>query len=287
MTEPGNDAPMSGARRRHGGRLIREVPGLLSAAWRYRGFIVSAAISEIRGRLARSQFGFAWVVIQPLAQVLVFATVLSSVLAARIGGVDSKFGYAAYLLAGILCWSLFAEVVQRLLTVFIDNASMLKKISFPRAVLPLVAIGGALVNHVALATVLLLILPLLGFMPGLSMLWLLPLGVLTVLFATGIGLICGVLNVFVRDVGQVMAVVLQFWFWVTPIVYPVAIIPDGLRPAMALNPAYYLVNAYHDVLVFGRPPGEPLWPLLLLALALLAAGWTLFRRASAELVDAL
>lgn len=266
---------------------FREIPSLLSAAWRYRGFVVSAAVNEIRSRVARSRFGFAWVVIQPLAQVLVFATVLSSVLAARLGGVDNKFGYAAYLLAGVLCWSLFAEVQQRLLTVFIDNASMLKKVSFPRAVLPLIAIGGALVNHVALATVLLIILPLLGFLPSLQMLWLLPLAALTVLLAAGIGLIFGVLNVFVRDVGQVMSVVLQFWFWMTPIVYPASIIPENLRPAMALNPAYYLVEAYHDVLVFGRAPVESLWPLWLLAPTLLLLGWLLFRRASAELVDAL
>lgn len=266
---------------------MREIPNLLAAAWRYRGFVASAAVNEIRGRVARSRFGFAWVLIQPLAQVLVFATVLSSVLAARIGGVDSKFGYAAYLLAGILCWSLFSEVLQRLLTVFIDNASMLKKVSFPRAVLPFIAIGGASVNHVALVTVLLVILPLLGFLPSLAMLWLLPLAALTVLLATGIGLICGVLNVFVRDVGQVMSVVLQFWFWVTPIVYPASIIPGNLRPLMAFNPAYHLVEAYHDVLVFGRAPVEPLWPVLLPALALLAMGWLLFRRASAELVDAL
>lgn len=272
----------------HDARMpARFLPNVMSAAWRYRGFVVSAAVNEIRGRVARSRFGFAWVVMQPLAQVLVFATVLSSVLAARLGGIDNKYGYAAYLLAGILCWSLFAEVQQRLLTVFIDNASMLKKVSFPRAVLPLIAIGGALVNHVALVTVLLIILPLLGFLPSLPMLWLLPLAVLTVLLATGIGLICGVLNVFVRDVGQVMSVVLQFWFWLTPIVYPASIIPEDLRPAMALNPAYYLVEAYHDVLVFGRAPVEPLWPLLVLGLALLAMGWLLFRRASAELVDAL
>lgn len=266
---------------------IREVPNLLSAAWRYRGFVMSAVLNEVRGRVARSRFGFAWVVIQPLAQVLVFATVLSSVLAARIGGVDNKFGYAVYLLAGILCWSLFAEVLQRLLTVFIDNAAMLKKVSFPRAVLPLVAVVGALVNHIALAAVLVVILPLLGFLPSLEWLWLLPLAVLTVLLAAGIGLVCGVLNVFVRDVGQVVSVVLQFWFWMTPIVYPVSIIPEGLRPAMALNPAYLLVEAYHDVLVIGRAPVETLWPLLLLSLALLAVGWLLFRRASAELVDAL
>lgn len=266
---------------------LREVSDLLAAAWRYRAFVVSAAVNEIRARVARSRFGFAWVVIQPLAQVLVFATVLSSVLAARLGGVDNKFGYATYLLAGILCWSLFAEVIQRLLTVFIDNASMLKKVSFPRAVLPLIAIGGALVNHAALATVLLIILPLLGFLPSLPMFWLLPLAALTVLLATGIGLVCGVLNVFVRDVGQIVSVVLQFWFWVTPIVYPYSIIPEGLRPAMGLNPAHYLVEAYHDVLVFGRSPVEPLWPILLLALGLLVLAWLLFRRASAELVDAL
>lgn len=260
---------------------------MVSAGWRYRGFVVSSVANEFRSRVARSRFGTAWIVLQPLAQVLIFATILSSVLAARLEGVDNKFAYSVYLMSGILCWTLFAEIVQRCITVFIDNASLLRKMRFPRITLPLVAVGSALVTNTALLAVMLVILPLLGFNPTLAWVWLPLLMILTVALATGLGLLLGTLNVFARDVGQVMAVILQFWFWVTPIVYPVSIVPDAFKATLVVNPVAPLVMAYHDVIVYGKAPGAGLWFVAAVAAVLLAFSLVVFRRASAELVDAL
>jgi lipopolysaccharide transport system permease protein len=257
------------------------------AGWRYRGFIVSSVVNDFRSRVARSRLGTAWIVLQPLAQVLIFATILSSVLAARLEGVDNKFAYSVYLMSGILCWSLFAEIVQRCLTVFIDNASLLRKMQFPRITLPLIAIGSALVSNLALLAVMLVIFPILGFYPSAAWAWLPVLIALTVALATGLGLLLGTLNVFARDIGQVMAVVLQFWFWVTPIVYPVAIVPEAFRATLTINPVAPLVMAYHDVIVFGKAPAPGLWVVAVVAVVLLAFALVVFRRASAELVDAL
>lgn len=260
---------------------------LLRSVWRYRGFVVSAILNDLRSRYARSRFGLAWVVLQPIAQVLIFSTVLSSVLAAKLQGIDNRYAYAAYLISGILCWSFFADIVQRQLTLFIDNSAILKKINFPRMTLPLISVGGALVNNLALLVVLLAVLPILGFTPGWQWLWLLPLSALTILFGTGLGLLLGVFNVFVRDVAQVTSVVLQFWFWMTPVVYPVAILPEAFRPYTAFNPMFSLVTAYSDVLVYGRQPQASLWPVLLISLILIVMAWFIFRRASSEIVDAL
>lgn len=260
---------------------------LLRAAWRYRGFVMSSIANEYRSRLARSRLGTAWVVLQPLAQALIFATILSGVLASRLQGVDNKYAYAVYLLSGILCWSLFVEIVQRCLTVFIDNAALLKKMQFPRISLPLVVVGSSLVNNVALLAVLLLLLPILGFYPTVHWLWLPLLILLTVALATGLGLLLGTLNVFARDIGQVMAVVLQFWFWVTPIVYPINVLPNGFRGTLLFNPVAPLAMAYHDVIVYGREPGGGLWFTAAFASVALLLAFVVFRRASAEMVDAL
>lgn len=260
---------------------------LMAAAWRYRGFVMSSVANDFRSRLARSKLGTAWVVLQPLAQVLIFATILSSVLAARLPGVENKYAYAVYLMSGILCWSLFAEIVQRCLTVFIDNGSLLKKMQFPRIALPLVVVGTALVSNVALLAVMLLIFPVLGFYPNLAWAWLPVLIVLTITLATGLGLVLGTLNVFARDVGQVMAVILQFWFWITPIVYPVDVVPAGFKHTLAFNPVAPLVMAYHDVIVYGRAPGTGLVYTAAVAVVVLVLAFFVFRRASAELVDVL
>ncbi|KFN41924.1 ABC transporter permease [Arenimonas metalli] len=266
---------------------VSQLFDMLRAGWQYRGFVVSSVVNDFRVRVARSRLGTAWIVLQPLAQVLIFATILSSVLAARLEGVDNKYAYSVYLMSGILCWSLFVEIVQRCITVFIDNASLLRKMQFPRITLPVVAIGSALVSNVALLAVMLVIFPLLGFYPSLAWAWLPLLMVLTVALATGLGLLLGTLNVFARDIGQVMAVVLQFWFWVTPIVYPVAIVPEAFKVTLVVNPVAPLVMAYHDVIVYGKAPGPGLWVVALTAVVLLAFSLLVFRRASAELVDAL
>lgn len=260
---------------------------LLRAAWSYRQFVRSAIAGEFRARLSRSTLGTAWIVIQPLAQVVVFATVLSSVMAARIEGVENSYGYVVYLLAGIACWNLFAEVIQRCLTVFIDHAHLLRKMHFPRVTLPLVVVGSALVSNLAFLSLVLLALPLLGFQPSAAWLWIPVLVAITVAFAGGLGLLLGTLNVFSRDVGQVMTVVLQFWFWVTPIVYPQSIVPPGLRATLAYNPLAPLVSAYQDVLLHGRGPSVDLWFPVACAAGLVAVALVAFRRASAELVDAL
>lgn len=260
---------------------------LLRAAWRYRGFVMSSIANDFRGRFARSRLGTAWIVLQPLAQALIFATILSGVLASRLQGVDNKYAYAVFLLSGILCWSLFAEIVQRCLTVFIDNAGLLKKMQFPRISLPLIVIGTSLVNNLALLAVLLVLLPILGFYPTLQWAWLPLLIILTVALATGLGLLIGTLNVFARDIGQVIAVVLQFWFWVTPIVYPVNVLPDEFKATLMFNPMAPLVMAYQGVIVYQRGPGSELWLTVVTAVLLLSLAFVVFRRASSEMVDAL
>jgi lipopolysaccharide transport system permease protein len=260
---------------------------LLSATWDYRGFIRSSVVNEFRARLARSRFGTAWVILQPLAQAFIFATVLSNVLAARLPGVEGDYAYVVYLMSGILCWNLFAEIVQRCVTVFIDNGSLLRKMHFPRIALPVIVTGSALVSNVALLGVMAAVFPFLGFPPTVQWIWLPLLLAITIALATGLGLLVGTLNVFARDVGQVMNIVLQFWFWITPIVYPVSIVPEAFRVTLAINPVVPLVRSYHDVIVYGRAPASDLWTTVAVAAVLLCLSLFVFRRASAELVDAL
>lgn len=260
---------------------------MLGAAWKVRAFIGTSVMNEFRTRLARSKLGVAWLVLQPLAQVVVFAAVLSKVLAARIEGIDNSYAYAVYLLAGIACWTLFSEVVLRCTTVFVDQASLLRKMKFPRITLPAVVIGSALVANACLVMVLVVAALILGFGVSLAWIWLPVLMLLTAALATGIGLLMGTLHVFARDVGQVVAVILQFWFWATPIVYPATIVPAGFKRILDLNPVAPLVKSYQDVILHASAPDATIWLTVLVAVAFLFLALLVFRRASAELVDAL
>ena len=261
---------------------------LYRALWRFRFFIVSSVRNDLRARVARSHLGAIWMVLQPLAQVAIFTLVLSEVLAARLPGITHKHAYAIYLMAGLLAWSLFSEITSRCLTIFVDNAGLLKKIVFPRICLPLIVVGPALVNNLMLFLAMLAIFLLMGHLPTLELLWLLPLTLVTVAFALGLGLLLGVLNVFVRDVGQVMGIVLQLWFWLTPIVYMPSIVPAQFRTAIAFNPMASIVDAYQQVILYQQSPAGPgvLW-VAGVSVLLLGAALLLFRRAAPDMVDVL
>src|SRR5262245_8464375 len=275
----------------HGSRHLskRDVMfGMLLRAWRYRHFIYSSIKNDFLSRFARSRLGGLWMVIHPLAQVAIFAFILSAVLSSKLPGINSRYGYALYLTAGIMAWSLFSELVSLALTVFVDNGNLLKKMMFPRICLPLIVSGSALVNSLLLFVAILAIFALLGHYPGWHILWLPVLIVLNVMLGAGLGLVLGVFNVFIRDVGQVVPIILQFWFWFTPIVYIPTVITGRYKYLLFLNPMTPLVNAYQNILVFGaQPKWLPLTGTAIFAIVSLLFALFFFRKAAPEMVDTL
>jgi lipopolysaccharide transport system permease protein len=260
--------------------------GMISVLWRYRQFIRTSIRAELQGRFARSRLGGLWHVLHPLAQSAILAMVLSEVMGARLGA--AKSAYPIYLMAGTAAWGLFSEILNRCITVFITYSASLKKISFPRLCLPTIVWGSALVNHVLLLAAMSLAFLALGHAPGWT--WLaLPLGILLIsVFAFGLGLLLGILNVFSRDVAEAMGIVLQLWFWLTPIVYSADMVPERFRWLIRFNPIAPFVRLYQDALLYRQwPDFAALWPSALAAAILFALAFLLFRRASPELVDAL
>jgi lipopolysaccharide transport system permease protein len=124
--------------------------------------------------------------------------------------------------------------------------------------------------------------------PGLPFLAFIPVLFIQVVFSVGLAVLLGVLNVFFRDVGQFYGIVLQFWFWFTPIVYPASILPEPVRRLLNLNPMATLVAAYQEILLDGRlPDWRPLAPVAAAGLVLCLFSWWLFKRHSGEMVDEL
>lgn len=260
----------------------------VSRLWTYRTFLASSIVSEFRIKVARSRLGLFWLVLSPLLQVAIYALVLSAIMRARLPGIESQYAYAIYLLAGFLAWYPFVEIVTRCTTLFIDNANALKKIAFPRSILPLVVLGVALANNLVIIAVTLAAYLLMGHTLTPAILWLPLVMLVTFALAAGLGLCCGILNVFIRDVGQVVTILLQFGFWLTPIVYVIDIIPTSYRWVLSLNPVFWLVDSYHRILAYGTNPD---WPRLaaaaVLALLLLVLARLLLRRSQSEMMDAL
>ena len=262
--------------------------GMLRAVWGYQGFILSSVKREFQSRYRNSLLGAAWTVLNPLAMIIVYTVIFSQVMRNRLPGVDNSFGYSIFLCAGLLTWGLFAEIVGRAQNVFLEHANLIKKISFPRICLPIIVVVNAGVNFAIIFGLFVLFLLISGSFPGITFIAVLPVLLIQMMFAIGLGITVGVLNVFFRDVGQFFGVLLQFWFWLTPIVYPASILPHALQPYINLNPMVPLISAYQDILVHARwPHWDTLLTPTVLAVLLCFLGMRMFRKRAGEMVDEL
>jgi lipopolysaccharide transport system permease protein len=264
------------------------VKNLLWNIWAYRGFIAGSVKREFQLKYQRSLLGAAWVVINPLAMILVYTVIFSRVMQARLPGADNPFAYSIYLCAGICVWGFFAEIVNRAQVVYIENANLLKKVSFPPICLPLITVLNAALNAGIIFIIFAGFLVITGNFPGWCVLALVPVLVVAAAFSAGLGVMLGVLNVFFRDIGAISGVLLQFWFWGTPVVYPLAILPEWMQRHMSFNPMAGLVSACQSIFVAGQWPD---WGALMYAAwcagVVCCVGGYLFWKHSGEMVDEL
>jgi lipopolysaccharide transport system permease protein len=240
---------------------------------------------DFQGRYAGSALGLVWSFLQPLWMLLLFTFVFSTVMKISLAGARTGH-FAIFLFSGLLPWMAVQEGVSRASTAVIDNSNLVKKLSFPAEILVLAVVLAALL-HEAIAA--LIFLGVLGFLGELA--WgglpLLLLAVpLQLALTLGLGLLLGAVNVFFRDIAQVLGMVFTGWFYLTPIVYPAAAVPARFRGWIALNPLTALVELYRQSFLGGAPALVPGTGALALAAAvLLSAGFLLFRRLKAAFVD--
>lgn len=261
---------------------------MLTAMWYYRGFILESIKREFQTQYTNSLLGAVWTVLKPLSMIFVYTVIFSQIMRAKLPGVSTEYGYSIYLCAGVLTWSLFSETVVRLQNVFLEYASALKKINFPRLCLPIIIVLNALINFGIIFGLFTVFLLISGDFPGQVYFALVPVLLVQTLFTVGLGVTLGVLNVFFRDVGQFFGILLQFWFWLTPVVYPLSILPEGIRHAVLYNPMTVIISSYQGILVSGLWPNwHSLGIVALMGIILCLIALRLFRRHSGEMVDEL
>jgi len=243
---------------------------------------------EFRGRYLNSLLGSLWSVLNPMAMVFIYTIIFSKIMRARLTGTDDSMAYGVFLCAGLLSWNYFAELLGRCQTVFIEQANLMKKVNFPRITLPVILFLSSTVNFAIIFSIFLFFLLIIGRFPGWSIFGFLPLLMLQQSIALGLGILLGTMNVFFRDIGHLIGIVLQFWFWLTPVIYPVAILPDRVRQIVALNPMTQIVASYQQIILHGK------WPIwqdfifqLIIAVVAMVFGLLIFRRLSGDLVDEL
>lgn len=245
--------------------------GALRELIQYRYLWFELTLSELRTRYKGSVLGFLWAFANPLLTLIVYSIVFSNVMRIRIPH------YSAFLLIGILSWNMFASAVQASAGVVVRQAGLVKKIYFPRQVLPLAVVGGSVMNYLFSCVILLPFLVAEGYYPTISWLWLIPLTLCEAVMAAGFALLVSAANVYLRDVEHVLSIVLMLWFYITPIVYTPSMIPGRLSEFFKLNPLSGCILGFQSVLYYHSPLH---WKLELysmsFAVVVFVIGWFVF-----------
>lgn len=242
---------------------------------------------DFSGRYAGSLLSFFWSFIQPLWLLVLFSFVFGQVMKIKLEayGIPTE-SFAIFLFAGLLPWTAIQEGVQRSSTAITDNAVLVKKLQFPSEILILSVVLGALLHEAIAAGVFLVLLVATGQLAWASLPWLLLALPLQMLLTLGLGLILASAQVFFRDTAQFVTMVLSGWFYFTPIVYPLDMVPERVQPWLEANPLTPLVQLYRTALLGHE---FDLWwqtaVLTGLALALTAVGAWSFRRLRPAFVD--
>jgi ABC-2 type transport system permease protein len=222
------------------GRSFREI-------WTYRELLGNLVRKELKVKYKNSFLGFLWSLIRPLCLLMIYWLVLGKFLRSNIPN------FAFYLFTGLVAWDLFGSVLNSATTSIVSNSGLIKKVYFPREILPLAAIGAGLVHFVLQLVVVFGVLLAFHYDFFGPNLLLLPLAVVAlVMFMTSMSLLLAAANVYLRDVQHLIEVFLLFWFWLTPIVYPINFAFDVLSKKHLFGvklSTIYMLNPMADVVI--------------------------------------
>jgi ABC-type polysaccharide/polyol phosphate export permease len=242
---------------------------------RYRDLIRCLVIRDLKVRYRRSTFGLAWSMGQPLLMMSVMAMVFSTIFRFDIPN------YPVYVLSGILFWNFFSQSITASMLSLRSNAGIIQKVPVPREIFPLVTVLAGIVNLVLALVPLLFIAMVTGNSLSPALLFL-PVSILLLAtFTLGMGFLLSPLAVFFGDVIEVIGIVLATCMYLTPILYPLSIIPDHLRWIVIYNPLRSLLEVFRDPIFYGKvPPLSHLLVATAVAGTSLVVGWAAFRRNS-------
>lgn len=240
---------------------------------------------DFQGRYAGSILGFLWSFVQPLWLLALYAFVFGSVMRVSLIGERTE-NFGLFLFAGLLPWMAIQEGSMRSITAITDNAQLVKKLRFPSEILVAAAVLAALLHEAIGGAIFLLVLLVMGQLDVAGLPMLVVAVPLQLALTFGLGMLLAPLHVFFRDTAQLFGMIFGGWFFLTPIVYPLGLVPERFRPLIDLNPLTALVALYRQAFLGGEL-GDLAGVLRLAAVAviLLAAGLWLFRRLRPAFAD--
>jgi len=252
--------------------------------WNFRELLYFLTWRDIKVRYKQTLLGVAWVVVQPLATMLVF-----TLLFGRLAGLEERTGgipYAIFAFAGLLPWTFFAGAVNAGGNSLVNNSNLLTKVYFPRVIVPVAAAGALLVDFLLSAVFLAGLMVYYGVPPSWKLLMLPVLAALTALLAVATGTLLAALNVKYRDIRHALPFLLQMWMFGSPVIYPTTMVPEPWRRLLTLNPMSGIIEGFRASLFESYSfDGRALAAAVVVTLALVAAAAHTFRRMEKEFAD--
>lgn len=266
--------------------VIRPSSGLfdldLGAVWRYRELLFFLVWREVKIRYKQAALGVAWAILQPLFTVLIFTTIF---------GIFARFPsdglpYSVFALAAVLPWTYFAEALRRGATGLVNDSDLVRKIYFPRLIIPFAGVSSPLVDFCFGLIMLLGLMLWHGIVPGWTFLLLPGWLFITLCLALAIGLWLGPINVRYRDVMHTLPFVTQVWMFATPVVYPLSMIPPKWQALYSLNPMVGIIEGFRwSLLGTGQPNLLAIGISFAIIAIALAGGAVYFRRMERSFAD--
>ena len=246
----------------------------LREGWRYRELLYFLTWRDVKVRYKQTIIGVMWAIFQPAIKVLVFSLIFGG-----LAKVDSQgFPYPLFVFAGLLPWEFFASSLSRGGESVVANANLVRKVYFPRIIIPMAAVGACLVDFAASFAILVVLMLHYGTVPTLSLVMVPPLVLAVLVLAIGLSLLISALNVAYRDLRYVLPVMLQVWMFVTPVIYPPTAVPEKWQWLLHLNPMTGIVGGYRSA-ILGTPfVWADLGISVLVAAAVFVCGLMYFRR---------
>ena len=248
----------------------------------YGDLLVVLTAHRIKVRYKQSTLGPVWAILQPLAMMIIFATVFSVVARMPSGG----HPYAVFAYAGLLPWTTFAAALSSASVSMISHASLVTRVSFPREILPVTYVAAAFFDLAIASTVLGAMLLYYGVALTPAVLWILPVAIVLAGFTTATSLALCAVNVRVRDIGVAMPLLLQFWMFASPVIYPLDAIPAEWRRLYLVNPMAGIVDGFRRAVLDGRPPDAgSLGTAALVTFVALPLAYAWFKHVDATMAD--
>lgn len=215
----------------------------------YKEMIRNLVKKELRGRYKSSVLGFLWTFINPLCQIIIYTVVFSTIMRT---GIEQFY---LYLTVGMIPWMFFSSSVQGGSMCIVSQQDLVKKIYFPREVLPIAYVTSCFVNMLFCFVIVFLVLGTSGRGINLKALAFLPIVMIVeYILALGFAMIVSACTVYLRDLEHIVGVILQAWIYLTPIMYSIDIIPESIMPIFKLNPMTSVIEAYHTILYYKQVP---------------------------------